>query len=506
MIDCLAKCKDSSPGIDNIDYKFIKIAANFIAIPVCHIINLSIENGIFPQGWKTAKVTPLLKNHSAPLSGPNCRPISLLPALAKIMEKVVFEQVQAYFDLNKLNTDFQHAYRQGHSTCSALTQMTDDWHNEMDDKNLIGAILLDFTAAFDVIDPFLLLAKLKAYGFCTTALSWMETYLTTRRQLVFFNGSFSCINQVNCGVPQGSCLGPLLFSIFINDLPLVLDQTRMAIYADDSTLWAVDPSVNNINTILDRELQWVVNWVSDNKLVLNIGKTKSILIGSKHQLEANPKLNLSIDNIHIEQVYEVKLLGITIDNAMSWSKHIDNIVCRMGRGVAVVRRVSRYMTVEIRRQVLNAIVLSLLDYCFIVWSSASKGNLEKLQKAQNKAARCALNCNYRTNISLMHNRLKWLTVCQRVSYVLLNFVRNLKALQAPCVLYRKLSSHYAQHDYPTRHAIEERFTLPRVNTGTIQKSVIYRAIVLWNEMPRYIILTNTKDRFKLLLRQYLSST
>ena len=368
------------------------------------------------------------------------------------MEKIVYEQVQVYFDSNKLNTDFQHAYRHGHS-------------------------------AFDVIDPLLLLNKLKAYGFCATALRWMETYLTTRGQLVFFNGSFSNIHQINCGVPHGSCLGPLLFSIFINDLPLVLDQTKMAIYADDSTLWSADPLINNINIILDRELQWVANWVSDNKLVLNIAKTKSILIGSKHQLEAKPKLNLFIDNIHIEQVNEVKLLGITIDSALSWSKHIDNIVRRMGRGVAMVRRVSRYMTVEIRRQVLSAIVLSLLDYCFIVWSSTSKGDLEKLQKAQNKAARCALNCNYRTNISLMHIRLRWLTVCQRVSYVLLNFVRNLKALQAPCVLYRKLSSHYAQHDYSTRHATEERFILPCVNSGTIQKSVMYRAIVLWNEMP-----------------------
>ena len=502
--DFLSKCKDSSPGIDNLEAKFIKLAAKYIARPICHIVNLSIEKGIFPQGWKTAKVIPLLKSQSAPFSGPNCRPISLLPALAKIMEKIVFEQVQEYFDINNLNTDFQHAYRHSHSTCSALTQMTDDWHNEIDNKKLVGAVLLDFSAAFDVIDPSLLLEKLKAYGFCSTALKWMDTYLTSRGQLVFFNGSFSRIRQVNCGVPQGSCLGPLLFSIFINDLPLVLQQTRMAIYADDSTLWAVDPSINNINLVLDRELQWVVNWVSDNKLVLNIGKTKSILLGSKHQLECDPKLDLFIDNIQIEQVYVVKLLGITIDNQMSWSKHIDNIVSRMGRGVCMVRRVSRFLTVETRRQVLNAIVLSLLDYCFVVWSDASKGDLERLQLAQNKAARCALNCNNRTSINLMHDRLRWLRVDQRTSYVLLNFIRNLKTQQAPRVLYSRLSSHYAQHNYPTRHAIEERFILP--NTGTSQKSVMYRAMVLWNDLPRHIISTNTKDRFKLLLKQHLLST
>ena len=502
----LSKCKVSSPGIDNLDSKFVRLAARYIAAPICHIVNLSIQKGVFPQGWKLAKVIPLSKNQSAPFSGPNSRPISLLPALAKIMEKIVYEQVQAYFETNKLNTDYQHAYRHAHSTCSALTQMTDDWHYEIDNKKLVGAVLLDFSAAFDIIDPALLLDKLIAYGFSPTATKWMESYLTTREQLVFFNGSFSRIHQVNCGVPQGSCLGPLLFSIFINDLPMILDQSKLAIYADDSTLWLADPSINMINKTLDQELRRVVKWVSDNRLVLNIGKTKSILFGSKHQLQQNPKLDLFIDNTQIEQVHEVKLLGITIDNQMTWSKHIDNIVCRMGRGVAAVRRVSTCLTVETRKQVLNAIVLSLMDYCFIVWSSASKRDLDRLQKAQNKAARCALNCNHRTSINSMHVRLRWLSVNQRSSYVLLNFVRNLKVLQAPQVLYSRMVSHYTQHEYHTRLATEERFTLPSVHSGKIQDSVMYRAMILWNDIPRYIILTNTKDRFKLVLKQYLLSS
>ena len=502
----LSKCKVSSPGIDNLDSKFVILAARYIAAPICHIVNLSIEKGVFPLGWKLAKVIPLSKNQSAPFSGPNSRPISLLPALSKIMEKIVHEQVQAYFETNKLNSDYQHAYRHAHSTCSALTQLTDDWHYEMDKKKLVGAVLLDFSAAFDLIDPTLLLDKLTAYGFNPIATKWMESYLTTRGQLVYFNGSFSTIRQVNCGVPQGSCLGPLLFSIFINDLPMILDQSKLAIYADDSTLWVADSSINKINKTLDLELSKVVKWVSDNKLVLNIGKTKSILLGSKHQLEENPKLDLFMNNIQIEQVYEVKLLGITIDNLMTWSKHIDNIVSRMGRGVSVVRRVSSSLTVEIRKQVLNAIVLSLMDYCFVVWSNASKSDLDRLQKAQNKAARCALNCNLRTSIDSMHVRLRWLSVSQRSSYVLLNFVRNLKVLQAPQVLYNRMASHYVQHKYHTRLATEERFTLPSVHSGKIQNSVMYRAMILWNDIPRYIILINTKDRFKLVLKQYLLSS
>ena len=202
---------------------------------------------------------------------------------------------------------------------------------------------------------------LSHYGFSLDALKWIESYLTNRGQTVFFNGSYSKVSHIECGVPQGSCLGPLLFSIFINDLPLILDKSQIAMYADDSTIYAAAKSTVRLNRILAKELELVVEWVLNNKLVLNAAKTKSLLIGSASKLKENLTLNLVINNIEVEQVRELKLLGIIIDQTLSWTSHINNVVGKMGRGVAVTRRVAKGMTKDVRKKVLTALVLSHLD-------------------------------------------------------------------------------------------------------------------------------------------------
>lgn len=205
-------------------------------------------------------------------------------------------------------------------------QMMDDWHSDIDKGRLVGAVLLHFSAAFDVIDHVLLLQKLEQYGFSEIALMWLKSYLTDRRQTVFFNGSLSRVSYMNCGVPQGSCLGPLLFSIFTNDFPLLLMKAKMANYADDSTIYVSESSIHNLNYTLEKELQSVMEWVTQNKLVLNIGKTKAILMGTKHRLKDKLVLALKINNTPIEQEQETKLLGVTFNDVLAWTIHIYNTV------------------------------------------------------------------------------------------------------------------------------------------------------------------------------------
>lgn len=166
-----------------------------------------------------------------------------------------------------------------------------------------------------------------------------------------------------------------------------------------------------------------------------MGKTKSIVIGSRYLLRDEPSLVLEIDNIPVKQIYETKLLGITVDQHLTWSKHIDHIVSKMGRGFSMVKRVLKFIPQDIAKQVANALVLSQLDYYFAIWSSASMKDLNKLQVAQNKAARCVLQCSYSTYVIHMHDRLGRLTVTQRTSYVLLNLLRNIIVNKSPNVLY-----------------------------------------------------------------------
>ena len=298
----------------------------------------SLKQGIFPTQWKQAKIIPLIKNKALPLNGPNSRPISLLPALSKMMEKICNNQIQTYLVSNHIMSDCQHAYKQCHSTSSALVHMSDKWLQEMDKGNLVGAVLLDFSAAFDVVNHDILLAKLKCYGVVEPALGWFSSYLSNRTQTVFVNGSVSSHKECKSGVPQGSCLGPLLFCLYTNDLPTVVTQSDIVMYADDTTPSASGPSVEAIRRTLQSDLTRVWNWVDANRLVLNVGKTKSIVLGSRHKLKQNVNLQLSMGNQTIEQVEKAKLLGFLMDPQLSWDLQLDNVKTKMAGALATLKK------------------------------------------------------------------------------------------------------------------------------------------------------------------------
>ena len=239
------------------------------------------------------------------------------------------EQIQSYFSNNCLFTDFQHAYREKHSTATAMTQMTT--YNEITQRKMIGTVFLDFSAAFDILDHKLLLAKLKHYGFSSSALLFVNKNLNERWQMVYFNGSESDLKQVKHGVPQGSCLGTLLYSIFTNDFPLVLKTARITMYADDTTTYCAEETIDELNRNLNEKIKLVSEWVNSNGLILKVLKTTSMVIGSNYLLRSNPELHVKINNQIITQVKEVKLLGIIIDHTLSWDMHIRRIITKIGK-------------------------------------------------------------------------------------------------------------------------------------------------------------------------------
>ncbi len=225
-----------------------------LAGPVCHIFNTNIGNSVLPLAWKDATVIPLRKNAAEGFSGINSLPMSLLPILSKLLEKIVCEQLSVFIKENNLTTDFQHASRKQHSTGTALAQITDDFLKYIDNKNLVGTLLLDFSSAFDVSDHKLLSDKLQCYKLAPNTICWVNSYLSNRKKYVFYNGSVSNVRELQCGVPQGSCSGPLLFSIF-SDLPFVLNQTKQLCM--QMTLYLPAASIRELSGSLDRELQSV---------------------------------------------------------------------------------------------------------------------------------------------------------------------------------------------------------------------------------------------------------
>lgn len=206
------------------------------------------------------------------------------------------KQIQNDFSINSINSDFQHAYKSGSSTCTALTQLTDDWLKHTDSKLLVGTVLLDFSAAFDIIDHELLLTKLTVDGFKLSAINWMKSYLFNRQQCVMFNGTLSSVKTFDC------CLGPLLYSIFVNDVPYILKNASISICADDTTIYVSTENVTDLSSILQDEVMQISKQVTENEMKLNISKMKCLVIGSNYAQRKEHKL----DGVNIEQVKEAK--------------------------------------------------------------------------------------------------------------------------------------------------------------------------------------------------------
>ena len=273
---------NKATGLDSIPCKLLKEAADVIAEPLTLIFNTSILKGRIPNDWKLAKVYPIHKGKDK-TNPNNYRPISIISPVAKVMEKVIYDQLYEYLHARQLLSKYQSGFRSMHSTVTALLDATNQWYLNIDNDMVTAVIFLDLAKAFDTIDHSILLNKLRLYGVHESAIKWFQSYLTGRKQRSEVNGILSDVSCITSGVPQGSILGPLLFLIFINDLPLCLKHSNARLYADDANLTTTAPNFKQAQTLANKDLESIKEWLLANKLSLNVTKTESILICSKYK-------------------------------------------------------------------------------------------------------------------------------------------------------------------------------------------------------------------------------
>jgi len=402
-------------GLDNLAGRFLKDGAPELSIPITKLINLSILKSVFPEQCKIAKLKPLFKKGSN-LEPKNYRPISLLPLISKLFEKIIQNQTQKYLDENNILYRYQSGFRKSHSTDTCLLLLNDKVLTGVDNGMLTGMILIDLQKAFDTIDHGIFFKKLSCLGFSESSISWYRSYLENRTFLVNIENEFSNPGNLGCGVPQGSILGPLIFLLYINDMSNAID-CDLLLYADDSCLVFTGHDLKYIENNLNRNFGSLCDWFVENKLSIHFGedKTKSIIFGSNKRLKNLDELDIRHGEIKIKQYSKVPYLGCILDQNMSGESMATRVLGKINGRLKFLFRKQTFLSFPLRRMLCNALIQPHFDYACSAWyPNLNKKLTKKIQTAQNKCIRFCLYMDNRSHIGIKEfKRINWLPTRER---------------------------------------------------------------------------------------------
>ena len=370
--------------------------------------------------------------------------MSILPFISKILERVVLKQCQAHLNDNDLFEINQSAYRKNHSTETAVLSVVDELLSNIDKKLVSLVALLDLSAAFDTIDQGILLARLEhSFGFHGTVLDWFTSYLSDRVQFVCVDNITSASSPLTFGVPQGSVLGPVLFSLYTQPLSDVIQSHHCSFhkFADDTE---ISKSTNPESLLSTQDsvqscISDVLSWMNSNKLKLNPEKTEAMISGSRHRLQQTPSSTMSVNGTSISYLPSVKYLGVTLDCSLTMERHISN-VCRST--FLALRRISSlrpFLSSKSTATLVHATVTSRLDYCNSSLSGIPSQQLSRLQRVQNNAVRLITKKRKRDHITPLLQQLHWLPISFRIQFKLAVLAFRFFDNSLPAYLSRSLS-------------------------------------------------------------------
>ena len=495
-----------STGVDEINVKLIKNAGDAIIPSITQLINLSLSSGTYPDEWKHAKVLPLYKKGDINAI-PNYRPISILPTLSKILEKLVHRQLYDHLVSNNVLSNTQFGFRPGHSTSSALGALTDTWVRAIDSGKIIGALFVDLKRAFDTVDSSIMLAKLHKIGLNNKTLLWFQSYLTNRKQQVSIRQTLSKERSLSIGVPQGSILGPLLFLIYIDDMVNVFREGKVIMYADDTTLYVTGTSIRELENKLQHEMNAIGTWISNNRLHLNTGKTKFMIIGSKQKLStcSNNSIHITYDGVEINECASFKCLGIIIDKHLLWHEQVDFVCKKIFAGLAMLKRIRPFVENDTLKLLYICLIQSQMDYCCEIWGDRFNIHVDRITKLQKRAARLILRCNIYSPSKEMFSSLNWIPFRYRITYFRYIFVYKCCQGLSPDYYSNYFQELSRKHDQNTRQAARHDLVVPKCRTEYCKHSLYYLCPNLWNNLPVIIRELPSLVSFKFNLKQYLKS-
>ena len=383
--------------------KLIKIAAEVLIPVLTYIFNRCLIEGIFPSSFKIAEVIPIFKSGSK-LSISNHRPISLLSPFSKLLEKCIFNRLNDFFNSYNLLYKFQFGFRNNSSTENAVLQIYNELLSKINKKEISCSIFIDLKKAFDTVNHSILIKKLNKYGVRGICSKLFESYLSERKQYTLVNGYKSNCSNINCGVPQGSTLGPLLFLIYINDFYLASNFT-LNLFADDAYLTMSDYSPQVLQTKVNKELEKINTWLTSNKLTVNLNKTTYLIITNK---KYSFKFEIKMGNKIINQNTEANYLGTIIDQKLNWKPHINFIKNKLASGCWALYKLKNLLNTDALKIVYFGLIYQRLQYCLSCWGGVAPTNLQKLIVLQKRAVRLINKASPRTHTSPIFKTLNLL--------------------------------------------------------------------------------------------------
>ena len=481
----------NSSGEDEITSDFVKLSAP-VLIPALHaILNLSLSTGVYPHKLKIAKVVPIHKKGDS-TSMNNYRPISILSTINKIFEKILHARLIKYIDDFNILYKYQFGFRKNHSTELALIEIVDQIRMSLNKGDMSCGIFIDLSKAFDTVNHEILIDKLHHYGIRGKALDLFKSYLGNRQQFASIDKFKSNTRPINCGVPQGSVLGPLFFILFINDLPKCCPQGNFRIFADDTNVFIHGKTIKELTDACSEIMTALSAWFLSNKLTLNAEKSSFTIFKSPRRIIDLPN-SISYLNQKLNRVSYIKFLGVTLDENLSFNLHINEVCNKLKNLFHVFYSIRGFLSKENIRTLYYALIYSRIKYGIAVYGQAKASNIKRIQTLQNKLLKVLAGKKYRYPTDKLHNEFDLLKVSDITNQEVLTFVYNFFSNGLPGIFNNYYQTFSENHSYNTRNAGLSIRKI-RKNNEFGAKSIKIKGSDLWNNLNNSIkVVLNTKQ-------------
>ena len=382
--------KDTKGNIRSLSARILKENSVSLSFPISLIFNKVLLYGHYPDILKTACVIALFETGDK-LDPNNYRPISSLPLLNKVFEKLLHKRLTSFLESNEVFINTQFGFRKNKSTNDAVNNLLNNIYNAMDKKEFLGAVFIDLSKAFDTVPYDLLLKKLEHYGIRGTALYLIKSYLSHKKQFVSLEEVNSSMQDIKVGVPQGSVLGPLLFLIYINDLPNAVKNVKSILFADDTTMFASNRNIYDLCSTISGDMLLLRDWLIANSLTLNACKSYYIIFSMRN---IPTDLRVTIGDYILDRKTQGKFLGVILDEKLRFADHINHITNKVSKLTGLMYRLKAIFPSEILKNLYLSLIYPYYNYCILAWGSANKSVLHPLLLTQKKLVRIITNSDF----------------------------------------------------------------------------------------------------------------